>query len=66
LSAGLTVNELPTSSTVLPSGGEFIATMVPITVPPPGRFSTTTVFPVVRPMWSPRSREMMSGPLPGV
>jgi hypothetical protein len=58
--------ELATSSSVRPSGSARSAASVPITVPPPGRFSTTTVVPSVRPICSAIRRDRMSGPLPGV
>jgi len=58
--------EFATSRTVRPSGSARSTASVPITVPPPGRFSTTTVGPCARPICSAIRRERMSGPLPGV
>src|ERR1700730_16290574 len=57
---GLMVKELPTTSTVLPSGGACETASVAITVPPPGRFSMTTEMPRSRPICSPRRRAQMS------
>ncbi len=66
LTAMLTTKALATSSTVLPSGSARAAASVPMVMPPPGRFSTTTVGPPAFWICSPIRREMMSGPLPGV
>ena len=55
-----------TISTVLPSGSARAAASVPITVPAPGRFSTTMLTPCALLICSAIRREMMSGPLPGV
>src|ERR1700730_13133180 len=57
---GLMVKELPTTSTVLPSGGACETASVAITVPPPGRFSMTTEMPRSRPICSPRRRAQIS------
>ena len=48
-----------------PSGAARAAASVPIIVPPPGRFSITTVGPLLRPICSAIRRERMSGPLRG-
>ena len=45
LTAMLTTKALATSSRVLPSGSARAAASVPMVMPPPGRFSTTTVGP---------------------
>jgi hypothetical protein len=54
------------SSTVLPSGSARATSSVPTSVPPPGRFSTSTVKFCARLISFAISRDKMSGPLPGV
>ena len=48
-----------------PSGVARAAAWVPIMVPPPGRFSITTVAPCILPICSAIRRDRMSGPLAG-
>ena len=51
---------------VVPSGAARATASVPITVPAPGRFSTTILTPCALLICSAIRRDVMSGPLPGV